>query len=88
LSKTHQLWSMLVRDLACEGNRMPDQLKQELIDLGFWAMRYCVLAVSKGLDLEPLISVNQNILEGLRAQGALSMVAAAVEKGQPITAHA
>ena len=68
LQKNQQLWSMLVRDLASEGNFLPDTLKQQLIDLGFWAMRYGTLAISQDLPLDPLISVNRNILEGLRAQ--------------------
>ena len=68
LNKTHQLWSLLVRDLASEGNRMPDVVKQELIDIGFWAMGYSVKAAGGTLPLSPLIEVNQNILDGLRAQ--------------------
>jgi flagellar protein FlaF len=60
----------LVRDLSAEGNLLPDDLKQNLIDLGFWAMRYGSLAVSQTLSLEPLIAVNRNIMDGLRAQVA------------------
>ena len=68
LNKTHQLWSLLVRDLCSDGNKLPAPLRQDLIGLGFWAMRYCNVAILRDLPLEPLISVNQNILEGLRAQ--------------------
>jgi flagellar protein FlaF len=75
LHKNHQLWSMLVRDLASDGNRLPEDLKQQLIDLGFWAMRYGVLAACQDLPLAPLIAVNSNILEGLRGQEAGAGVA-------------
>lgn len=68
LNKTHQLWSLLVRDLACEGNQLPDSIKQSLISLGFWAMHYSLSAMGRDLSLQPLIDVNQNILDGLRAQ--------------------
>ncbi len=68
--KNQQLWSLLVRDLAREGNQLADALKQELIGLGFWAMRYGILANSNDLPLEPLIAVNRNILEGLKSQRA------------------
>jgi len=68
LNKTHQLWSLLVRDLCSDGNNLPPPLRQDLIGLGFWAMRYCNIAILRDLSLEPLINVNQNILEGLRAQ--------------------
>lgn len=68
LNKTHQLWALLVRDLCCDGNALPEHLKQQLMGLGFWAMQYCNSALLKDLPLTPLINVNQNILDGLRAQ--------------------
>jgi flagellar protein FlaF len=68
LGKNHQLWSILVRDLALAGNGLPETLKAELVSLGLWAMRYSTLAVLKNLPLEPLITVNQNVLAGLQAQ--------------------
>jgi flagellar protein FlaF len=68
LNKTHQLWSLLVRDLASNANRLPEILKEQLVDLGFWAMGYCVAAMGRDLPVQPLIDVNQNILEGLRLQ--------------------
>lgn len=70
LSKTHQLWSLMVRDLACEGNMMPETTKQDLIGIGFWAMGYSVAAACHPIPLQPLIDVNQNILEGLRLQSS------------------
>lgn len=70
LNKTHQLWSLLVRDLASNANRLPESLKKQLVDLGFWAMGYSVAAMGRDLALQPLIEVNQNILDGLRLQQA------------------
>ena len=85
LHKTHQLWSMLVRDLAAEGNRLPGPVRQQLIELGFWAMHYSLTAMGRPLSLQPLIDVNQNIMEGLRAQasgsGAISRKALTEEPG-------
>ncbi len=71
LRQNHQLWSALVRDLASDGNLLPDPLKHELIDLGFWSMRYSTAAAVSDLSVAPLIGVNNNILEGLKAQSAL-----------------
>ena len=68
LHKTHQLWSLLVRDLATDDNRLPKFLKDELIGLGFWAMRYSIAATAEELPLQPLMDVNRNIADGLRAQ--------------------
>lgn len=68
LHKTHQLWSLLVRDLAGEGNQLPQPVKESLLSLGFWAMGYSVAAAGRDLPLLPLIEVNQNMIDGLRAQ--------------------
>lgn len=68
LGRAHDLWSLLVRDLARDGNGLPQTLKTQLVDLGLWAMRYSTLAILKDLPLSPLIEVCQNVLDGLRAQ--------------------
>lgn len=70
LHKTHELWSLLVRDLESPGNALPAELKQQLVSLGFWAMRYSTLAIARELPVQPLIEVNMNLLEGLRAQAS------------------
>jgi flagellar protein FlaF len=68
LAKTQQLWSLLVRDLGAKGNQLPDTLKQNLIRLGFWAMNYATRATLRDLSVAPLIEVNRNMIDGLRAQ--------------------
>jgi flagellar protein FlaF len=68
LGRNHDLWSILVKDLALEGNRLPEPLKTQLISLGLWAMRYSVLATLNKLSVEPLVEVNRNIAEGLALQ--------------------
>jgi len=88
LNKTHQLWSLLVRDLASEGNGLPQQLRQELINLGFWAMQYSSMATCQDLPLQPLIDVNQNILEGLRAQSPQPVNPVAARPLEAISAQA
>jgi flagellar protein FlaF len=68
LNKTHQLWSLLVRDLAGSANRFPSELKKQLVDIGFWAMGFSVSAMGCERSLQPLIEVNQNIIDGLKMQ--------------------
>ncbi len=68
LGKTQQLWSMLVNDVGAKENRLPETLKQNLIRLGFWAMNYATRAILNGLSVAPLIEVNRNMIDGLRAQ--------------------
>jgi flagellar protein FlaF len=73
LFKNQRLWSALVRDLALPANALPEPLKNDLISLGVWAMRYSTEAMARELPLEPLISVNRHIIEGLEAQPAASL---------------
>jgi flagellar protein FlaF len=68
LRKTQNLWSLLVRDLGAKGNKLPNTLKQNLIRLGFWAMSYATRAMLHELSVAPLIEVNRNMIDGLRAQ--------------------
>jgi len=68
LHKTHQLWSLLVRDLESPGNALPATLKQQLMSLGMWAMFYSTRAIAADLPMQPLINVNRNMIDGLRMQ--------------------
>jgi flagellar protein FlaF len=68
LGRNHDLWSALVKDLAMDSNQLPAPLKSGLIELGLWSMRYSTLAILKKLPLEPLITVNRNIADGLALQ--------------------
>jgi flagellar biosynthesis regulator FlaF len=68
LARNHELWSILVRDLSGDGNKLPEALRNQLISIGFWSMTYSNMAISKDLSLQPLIDVNRNISDGLRMQ--------------------
>jgi flagellar protein FlaF len=68
LHKNHQLWSLLIDDLTSPGNGLPEELKQQLVAVGTWAMVYSNKAIAEPLPLQPLIEINNNIVEGLRAQ--------------------
>ncbi len=68
IGRNHDLWSTLLKDLSQSGNRLPAPLKRQLIDLAIWSMRYSILATLKNLAVQPLLEVNTNILEGLKAQ--------------------
>jgi flagellar protein FlaF len=73
LGRNHTLWSLLVKDLALGENRLPEGLKFELVRLGLWSMRYSTLAILKNLSLQPVITVNRNVMEGLQAQNRNSL---------------
>jgi flagellar biosynthesis activator protein FlaF len=63
-----QLWTALMLDLALPQNGLPDDLKARLISIAIWVQRYTPTVLSGGASVDPLISVNRNILEGLSMQ--------------------
>ncbi len=70
LGRNHDLWSLLLKELGKTDNRLPEALRAQLISLAVWSMRYSIHANLLGLSVEPLITVNTNILDGLKAQAA------------------
>lgn len=68
LSRNHELWSVLMKDIALSSNPLPEILKQDLTRLGFFSMRYSTLAISQGLPVKPLVDINDQMIEGLRMQ--------------------
>lgn len=77
--RNHDLWSLLVKDLALEGNTLPEALKTQLIALGLWSMQYSIAAILGKLSAEPVLAVNRNVLEGLLGQTVASAAAAGVD---------
>ncbi len=67
LHRNHKLWSLLLKDVALSTNALPDSLKQNIISLALWAMRYSTVAIAEPLPMAPLIEVNQNMVEALTA---------------------
>jgi flagellar protein FlaF len=68
----HQLWSVLLADLALPQNALPDDLKARLISLALWVQRYTPGVMQGTASPDPLIAVNRNILDGLSAGPAAS----------------
>ncbi|MBV1837664.1 flagellar biosynthesis regulator FlaF [Acetobacter estunensis] len=66
LSMNQKLWSAVLREVAIENNGMSDILRNDLLKLAVWATRYCVRAMLHDISLKPLISINSDILDGLR----------------------
>lgn len=68
LHRNHALWSAILKDVGMVANALPDELKRQIAGLAAWAMSYSIRAMAEDMPLEPLIAVNQNMAEGLRAQ--------------------
>lgn len=68
LSLNQKLWSAVLREVALEDNGFPEILKKDLLNLANWATKYSVRAMLHDISLKPLIDVNQDMLDGLRAK--------------------
>lgn len=75
LGRNHDLWSTLVKDIALENNLLPVDIKNSLITLGAWSMRYSTLAILQDLPIQPLIDVNRNVADGIAQQMPASVTA-------------
>jgi flagellar biosynthesis regulator FlaF len=78
LGRSHALWHALVLDLSSPGNRLPEALRTQLLDLGAWAMRYSTQALLRDLPVAPLVEVHRNLADGLREQVAAAEAGAAL----------
>ena len=61
-----RLWSVLLEDLATEGNDLPDKLKAGLISIGIWILRRTEdIRQGRVDDFSSLIEVSRTIKSGL-----------------------
>jgi flagellar biosynthesis activator protein FlaF len=72
IDANRRLWLALQMDLSSEDNALDEDLRAQLISLAMWVDRYTGNVLNGSSDLEPLISVNRNIMEGLNVQAAAS----------------
>ncbi len=72
VADNRQLWLTLQMDLASEDNKLPKELKAQLISISIWVNRYSAEALKGEASLEPLITVNKQIMEGLRGTAPTS----------------
>ena len=70
LHKTHRLWSILLGDLAGNDNKLPVELRANLVSLGLWAQREALARLSDDRTIEPLIALHRDMIEALEAQRA------------------
>ncbi|MEQ8248362.1 MAG: flagellar biosynthesis regulator FlaF [Alphaproteobacteria bacterium] len=60
-----RLWLTLQMDLASNENRFPDSLKANIISIAIWVDKHSRTVLRGESNLDPLISVNRTIMEGL-----------------------
>lgn len=62
-----RLWSALAIDCMDEANQMSRELRAQIISLSLWVTRYSSQVMQEGAPIDPLIDVNRNIMQGLKA---------------------
>ena len=72
-----KLWNALEIDLASDHNQLPDSLKAQIISVAMWVERHSALVLRGDGKVEPLVTVNRAIMEGLSAIPAPATVAPA-----------
>lgn len=68
-----RLWNAFQADLCLPENGLPDAVKGGLISLSIWVQKYCSKAMLDDSDLNPLIEVNRQVMEGLSPQSSSMM---------------
>ena len=63
-----RLWLALQVDIASSENQFPDSLKATIASISIWVDKHSRLVLRGEKTLEPLISVNRSIMEGLSAE--------------------
>lgn len=64
---TSRLWSILLEDLASDGNGLPERLRASLISIGIWVLRQTEeIRQGSSAGFANLIEVTRSIRDGLR----------------------
>ena len=65
-----RLWTTLAADCASPDNRLPMQLRANIISLSIWVDKHTSQVMQKHGSIQPLIDVNRIIMQGLSNQMA------------------
>ncbi len=66
LFRNNQLWLTIRTDLMSDENKLDKETKAGLISLAIWVDKFTAPAMRNRADLEPMISVNKQIMDGLK----------------------
>lgn len=88
LGRNHDLWSILVKDVASDSCALPPVLRDDILRLGLFSMRRSIGAMNEARpDLTSLIGINADMEAALRPQTVAAPPAAAL-KASPVMAYA
>jgi flagellar protein FlaF len=81
--RNRKLWAALREDLTDTGNALPKQVRANLISLSLWVEKESFAVLDKKSDLEALIEVNKQIMEGLQPREAAAQAVPAAQAQAP-----
>lgn len=65
LDWNRRMWSMFALDCASDGNKLPEQLRANIISLSLWVNRHTSLVMRNKEEIAALIDVNRTVMQGL-----------------------
>jgi flagellar protein FlaF len=68
LDWNRRVWSALAADCSAPENRLPVQVRAQIISLSIWVNRYTSKVMRREDDIGALIEVNKSIMQGLGAR--------------------
>lgn len=68
LDANRKLWNVLSADCSAPENKLPMQLRAQIISLALWVARYSSSVLRDGAEVDPLIDVNRAMMEGLASR--------------------
>jgi flagellar protein FlaF len=71
-----RLWAALKIDLLDPGNRLPPEIRANLVGIALWVERNTAQILSYNSDLSHVITVNKRIMEGLKPRNVADAPAA------------
>ncbi|MFM7344996.1 MAG: flagellar biosynthesis regulator FlaF [Tagaea sp.] len=78
-----KVWDAFIVDLSSEGNRLPKELRAQIIGIGLWVGRETIQVLDGTGDIDALINVNKTIMEGLAPQTGQAAGAAPASTAAP-----
>lgn len=78
-----KVWDAFIVDLSSEGNRLPKELRAQIIGIGLWVGRETIQVLDGTGDIDALINVNKTIMEGLAPQTGQAASAAPASTAAP-----
>lgn len=60
-----RLWTALASDCSDANNRLPVEVRAQIISLSLWVGRYSSQVIRQRASVEPLVEINRTIMQGL-----------------------